>query len=150
MTLKKTFWIKMLFFTTLLFVLQSCIKKENEAITKYYKASKGDSIGYLTLVLTKHHFKGEYEIRYGRLGKDSGAVRGKRIGDTLKGDFCYRSYGGGIIRKPFVLLTDKENLKLGSGVIATYLTIPFYVKGTLEFNDSDFLFSRIEKEKLRK
>ncbi len=78
------------------------------------------------------------------LGKDSGTVRGKYIGDTLIGDFVYKSYGGGIKREPFVLLKDKEKLKLGSGLISTYMTIPFYVKGTLEFKDSDFLFEPIE------
>lgn len=128
-----------------IFFILSCNNKENTSIRKFYKASRGTDTAYLSLVLTKYYFTGEYEIRYGLLGKDSGAVRGKLIGDTLKGDFCYRSYGGGIKRMPFVLLAYKEKLKLGSGLVSTYMTIPFYTKGSLEFKDSDFLFEPIEK-----
>ena len=136
---------KFFFIITVLFCLYSCNKNENGKIRKFYKASQGDSIAYLSLVFTKNTFYGEYEIRYGQLGKDSGAVRGNRYKDTLKGDFCFRSYGGDIKRTPFVLLEKNQNLKLGTGLISTYMTIPFYVKGTLEFKESNFLFEPIDK-----
>ncbi|PKB15022.1 hypothetical protein [Flavobacterium sp. 5] len=132
------------------FMLYACNKKENGSIRKFYKASKGDDTAFLSLVFTKTTFYGEYEIRYGLLGKDSGAVRGNRHGDTLRGDFCYRSYGGDIKRVPFVLLESNQNLKEGTGLISTYMTIPFYLKETLEFKESNFLFKPIEKSQYGK
>ncbi|QKJ63534.1 hypothetical protein [Flavobacterium sp. M31R6] len=141
---------KMFFVVAVIFLLHSCNKRENSSIKKFYKASKGDSTAYLSLVFTKNTFYGEYEIQYGLLGKDSGAVRGNRIGDTLRGDFCYRSYGGDIKRVPFVLLEKNQKLKQGTGIISTYMTIPFYVKGTLEFKESNFLFKPIEKSQSSK
>ncbi|WP_133243366.1 hypothetical protein [Flavobacterium sp. 103] len=141
---------KMFFVVAVIFLLHSCNKRENSSIKKFYKVSKGDSTAYLSLVFTKNTFYGEYEIQYGLLGKDSGAVRGNRIGDTLRGDFCYRSYGGDIKRVPFVLLEKNQKLKQGTGIISTYMTIPFYVKGTLEFKESNFLFKPIEKSQSSK
>ncbi len=141
---------KLFFIVAVIFLLHSCNKRENKTFKKFYKASKGDSTAFLSLVFTKNTFYGEYEIRYGLLGKDSGAVRGNRHGDTLRGDFCYRSYGGDIKRAPFVLLESNQKLKLGTGLISTYMTIPFYVKGTLEFKESNFLFEPIEQKQLGK
>lgn len=141
---------KVFFMVIVVFLVHGCNKRENKTFKKIYKASKGDSIAFLSMVFTENTFYGEYEIRYGLLGKDSGAVRGNRIGDTLRGDFCYRSYGGDIKRAPFVLLENNQNLKLGTGLISTYMTIPFYVKGTLEFKDSNFLFKPIEKSQFGK
>lgn len=141
---------KLFFVVAVIFLLHSCNKRENSSIRKFYKASKGDETAFLSLVFTKNTFYGEYEIRYGLLGKDSGAVRGNRYGDTLRGDFCYRSYGGDIKRAPFVLLESNEKLKLGTGLISTYMTIPFYMKGTLEFKDSSFLFEPIEQSQFGK
>lgn len=146
MTIETKYRLKKVFFAiTAVFLIYSCNKKENGKIRKFYKASKGEDTAFLALTFTKNTFYGEYEIRYGLLGKDSGAVRGNRIGDTLRGDFCYRSYGGDIKRAPFVLLESNQKLKEGTGLVSTYMTIPFYVKGTLEFKDSNFLFKPIEK-----
>jgi hypothetical protein len=141
---------KLFFFGAVIFLLHSCNKKSNGSIRKFYKASKGDETAFLSLVFADNTFYGKYEIRYGQLGKDSGAVRGNRNGDTLRGDFCYKSYGGDIKREPFVLLESDQNLKLGTGLVSTYMTIPFYVKGTLEFKDSNFLFKPIDKSQLGK
>lgn len=146
MSIKKHIMKKLFFLITVIFCLHSCNKQENGKIRKFYKATKGDSIAYLSLVFTKNTFYGEYEIRYGQLGKDSGAVRGNCLKDTLRGDFCYRSYGGDIKRAPFVLLQRNPNLKLGTGLVSTYMTIPFYIKGTLEFKESNFLFEPIDKK----
>ena len=150
METKKSIVKKLFFIATVIFLLHSCNKKESKTFKKFYKASKGDSTAFLSLVFTKNTFYGEYEIQYGLLGKDSGAVRGNRHGDTLRGDFCYRSYGGDIKRAPFVVLESNEKLKLGSGLVSTYMTIPFYMKGTLEFKDSNFLFEPIEKREYGK
>lgn len=150
MEINKRIVKKLFFMVAVIFLLHSCNKRENKTFKKFYKASKGDSTAFLSLVFTENTFHGEYEIRYGLLGKDSGAVRGKRIGDTLRGDFCYRSYGGDIKRAPFVLLKSNEKLKQGTGLISTYMTIPFYMKGTLEFKDSNFLFEPIEKREYGK
>lgn len=141
---------KLFFVVAVILLLLSCNKRENTSIRKFYKASQGDETAFLSLVFTKNTFYGEYEIRYGLLGKDSGAVRGNRIGDTLRGDFCYRSYGGDIKRVPFVLLERNGKLKQGTGLISTYMTIPFYMKGTLEFKESNFLFEQIEKSQFGK
>lgn len=150
METKKGMMKKLFFIVAVIFLLHSCNKRESKTFKKIYKASKGDSTAFLSLVFTQNTFYGEYEIRYGLLGKDSGAVRGNRIGDTLRGDFCYRSYGGDIKRAPFVLLESNQKLQQGTGLISTYMTIPFFVKGTLEFKASNFLFEPIEKRDFEK
>lgn len=147
---KKRIMKKLFFIAAVIFLLHSCSKRESKTFKKFYKASKGDSTAFLSLVFTENTFYGEYEIRYGLLGKDSGAVRGNRIGDTLRGDFCYRSYGGDIKRAPFVLLKSNQKLKQGTGLVSTYMTIPFFVKGTLEFKDSNFLFEPIQQREYGK
>jgi hypothetical protein len=150
MILKKHILKKLFFLTTVIFFFFGCNKSDSGSFRKFYKASRGKDTAYLSLVFTKYHFTGDYEIRYGLLGKDSGTVRGKLIKDTLKGDFVYRSYGGDIKREPFVLLKNKEKLKLGSGLVSTYMTIPFYVNGSLEFKNSNFIFETIKESEFGK
>jgi hypothetical protein len=47
-------------------------------------------------------------------------------------------------------LESNQKLKEGTGLISTYMTIPFYVKGTLEFKESNFLFEPIENTQFGK
>ncbi|WP_281638194.1 hypothetical protein [Flavobacterium marginilacus] len=130
------------------FLIISCKKDKSEHV--FYKAVNGENIGLLSLTIGENYFFGQYELRYGRLGKDIGEVRGTIFGDTLKGKFRYLSYGGGNKIAPFVLLKHNKGLKLGSGTISTFMNIPFYIPETLEFKDTDFQFYRIDEKSAKK
>jgi hypothetical protein len=132
-------WITMLL---ILFALISC-KPDKSPQTNFYKATEKENVALLTLTVVENSFYGHYEIRYGSSGKDFGEIRGTKVGDTLRGKFKYLSYGGNQKLEPFVLLKHGDILKLGSGVTATYMNIPYYVPKTLEFKDSSFQFHPI-------
>ncbi|WP_051929354.1 hypothetical protein [Flavobacterium sp. 83] len=117
---------------------------------KFYKALKGKDIALLRLMETENNFYGQFEIKYGGAGKDSGEVRGVKIGDTLKGKYDYRSYGGNKKWAPFVLLRRGEIFKWGNGVVTTYMNIPFIIPETLKFDDSDFQFELIDSTTAKK
>src|SRR5690606_14151145 len=106
----------------------------------YYKATQNKTVALLSLTIYNNHFYGQYEVRYGTTGKDSGEVRGIILGDTLKGKYDYISYGGSKKWDPFVVLKQNGNLKLGSGAITSYMNIPYYIPESLVFKDSSFLF----------
>jgi hypothetical protein len=130
-------------------ILIGC-KSDKPKNFKFYQAVKGEDIALLKLTETENNFYGQFEIRYGGHGKDSGEVRGVKIGDTLKGKYDYRSYGGNKKWAPFVLLRKGKIFKLGNGVATTYMNIPFFIPETLEFDDSDFKFELIDSTSAKK
>lgn len=101
----------------------------------------------LSITIDGSAFFGQMEKHYYRIGKDSGDVRGRIYGDTLKGDFHYRSYGGDVKRVPFMLLKEAGGYRLGTGLVTTYMNLPMYVPGTLSFTDSDVVFREILSDK---
>lgn len=125
-------------------------QSDQKKIINHYFASIDNKTALLEINETENRFYGTYEVKYGHHGKDSGTVRGERIGDTLKGRFVYLSYGGNKKVTPFVLLKCDNKFKLGSGIAATYLNIPFFLPKTLQFKDEDFQFIRIEKTEAEK
>lgn len=130
-------------FLLLVVLLFSCNNDRNNTV--YYRAVSGKDTALLSLVFYKERFYGKYEVLYGMKGKDSGVVRGQLYGDTLKGEYKYRSYGGGKTISPIVLLKREGKLKLGKGLKATYMGIPFYVKEVpLDF-ETGFVFEEIDK-----
>lgn len=120
----------------------SCQKEQANKFT-FYQAVKGKDTALLRLSQFDNKFYGQLEIRYGGVGKDSGEVRGVKIQDTLKGKFDYRSYGGSKKWIPFVLLHQGNAFKMGSGVAATFMNMPLFLPGTLQFDESDFQFEPI-------
>ena len=117
---------------------------------KFYQAVKGKDTALLKLAQYDNKFYGQLEIRYGGVGKESGEVRGEKKGDTLKGKFDYRTYGGSKKWAPFVLLKRGETFKMGSGITTTFMNIPLFIDGTLKFEDSDFQFKPIDSESAKK
>ena len=133
--------------STLLFICLSlfligCKDSKSEKKT-YYRAINGKDTAHLSITFHDAYFFGEYEMIYGKRGKDSGTVRGKRYGDTLKGEYKYLSYGGSKTIAPFAALKKKGEFHLGRGVKSTYMNIPFYVKYIPINYDLGFTFEEI-------
>ncbi len=127
----------------------SC-QSDKEQKTKFYQAIKGKDTALLKLAEYDNKFYGQLELRYGGVGKESGEVRGEKIGDTLKGKFDFRTYGGSKKWAPFVVLQQGPVLKMGSGVATTFMNMPFYIDGTLQFDDTDFQFHPIDSAAAKK
>ncbi len=132
----------------LLILLISCNSKEDKEKYNrvFYRAVNNKDTAILDININAKRFYGRYEILYHQVGKDSGDVRGDLKGDTLRGDFHFISNGGGWKRIPIALLKKENKLFLGNGVIATYFNLPCFMPGVpIEYNDSKFVFEKIEK-----
>lgn len=126
-------------------LLLGCTKKEISQDKFHYRAINGKDTALLSITVYEDRFYGEYEMIYGKRGKDSGAVRGQLYGDTLMGEYRYLSYGGSKSIAPFALLNREGKLRLGRGVKATYMGIPFYVKELPIDYELGFVFEPIGK-----
>ena len=124
-------------------LLFSC--NQNNSQAKFYKAISENKLDSATLKINyqENSFFGDYIIHYANNTKDSGNITGKIYGDTLKGKYRYIGRNGLHKIKPIVLLKDNNNLKLGDGTISTYMDIPFYANGSIQFKDSLFLFKEV-------
>lgn len=137
------------FFTLLTFIFFiSCNKKEAEI--KYFKAISNDKkdTAYLKLSEIEGQFLGKYLIIYADKSYDLGHITGEIIGDTLKGRNKYISRRKTKFTKPFVLLKDKNQMKLGTGMVSYYSQIPFYANGTIQFPDSLFQFIQVDEKEI--
>lgn len=135
--------------TFLLLFFGSCDKIENNS--KFYKAishNKEDT-AYLKIDFTEKQFTGKYLVLYKDSTKDLGNLSGELVGDTLKGKFNYISRRNSKFIKPIAFLKSNENLKLGTGGVSTYMSIPFYTDGTIVFHDSLFQFIPIKVEEIK-
>ena len=132
-------------FLLLTLLVLSCKKKNSNEDKIYYRAINGKDTALLSLILYKNRFYGQFEMIYGKKGKDSGDIRGQIIGDTLKGDYIYRSYGGSKSIGPITFLKKKGKFQLGKVLKATYMGIPFYVKDVPIDYEIGFVFEEIEK-----
>jgi len=139
---KKSF----LFLLLILAIVVSCNSKENknEYQEVMYRAVNNKDTAILKLNISDKRFFGHYEISYYQIGKDSGDVRGDIKGDTLRGDFHYISNGGSWKRVPLALLKEEEKLRLGTGVIGTYMNLPCFIYGTLNYNNPKFVFEKVK------
>lgn len=137
----KNFTIVSLVFTFLI----SCNSKEEK--DKYnhvvYRAVHNKDTAIIAINISDKRFYGRYEIAYYKIGKDSGDVRGDIKGDTLRGDFHYISNGGGWKRIPIALLKKENKLLLGNGVMGTYMNLPCFLPGTLNYKDPKFVFKEV-------
>ena len=142
--MRKTFLFIFIVFSFLI----SCNSKENKDKYNYvvYQAvNNNKDTATLAIKISDKRFYGRYERSYYRNGKDSGDVRGDIKGDTLRGDFHYISNGGGWKRLPIALLKKENKLFLGNGVVGTYMNLPCFLPGTLNYEDSKFVFKEIKK-----
>ncbi|MCP2024972.1 hypothetical protein L1276_000112 [Flavobacterium sp. HSC-32F16] len=130
------------FFLLIVTVLISCNSKEKKDNYKEvsYQAVNNKDTAVLAIKISDKRFYGRYEISYYGVGKDSGDVRGDIKGNTLTGDFHYISNGGSWKRIPLALLKKDSKLILGNGVVGTYMNLPCFIQGTLNYNDPKFVF----------
>lgn len=136
-----------LFVITVLLLLHSCNSKEKQKEKQiiYQAINAKNDTAILSLTINKNRFYGQYEIKYGKSTKDSGSVKGNIIGDTLRGDFNYISYGGGVKITPIALLKKDDRLFLGNGVISTFLGIPCFVPEVpINYTDAEFVFDKVK------
>lgn len=134
--------------TTLLLILISfslycCQQREGNGKT-YYRAVNGKDTALLSIRVYEDRFYGEYEMIYGKSGKDSGSVRGQMVGDTLKGEYKYISFGGVKSISPIQFLRKGNRLQLGKGIKATYMGIPFYIKEVPMNYETGFVFEELK------
>ncbi|WP_281309899.1 hypothetical protein [Flavobacterium flavigenum] len=127
--------------------LISCNSKEEKDRYNHfvYRAVNNKDTAILAIHMSDKRFYGRYEIAYYEIGKDSGDVKGDIKGDTLRGDFHYISNGGGWKRVPIALLKKENKLLLGNGVIGTYMNLPCFLPGTLNYDETKFIFKEIKK-----
>ena len=130
---------------SILLLIVSCTSKENNYGDVYYQAVNGKDTAILALKISEKRFFGRYEIFYNKIGKDSGDVRGNIIGDTLRGDYHYISNGGNWKRVPLALLKNENKLIQGKGVIGTFMNLPCFITGTLNYKNPDFIFEEISE-----
>jgi hypothetical protein len=120
-----------------------CTSKADAEKTVFYRAINKNDTALLNIHIDEAGFYGQYEIRYGGSGKDSGDVKGTIKHDTLSGDFYYRPYGGGRRKRvPFAALRSHGKLFLGSGAIGDYMNIPHYIP-PVKYNNPKFIFEPV-------
>ncbi|MCD9573933.1 hypothetical protein [Flavobacterium soyae] len=136
-----------IFLLLILVTILSCNSKEekNGYHEVLYLAVNNKDTAILAINISDKRFYGRYEISYYKTGKDSGDVRGDIKGDTFRGDFHFISNGGSWKRIPLALLKKENKLILGNGVIGTYMNLPCFINGTLNYNDPKFVFEKVGK-----
>lgn len=118
-------------------------KKEKK---EFYRAINGKDTAFLSLSSSENRFWGQYEIRYGKTGKDSGQVRGEYIGDTLRGVFKFLSFGGSLKQAPIALWKKDNKLILGKGVVSSLLDMPIYMTEVpIDYKNPEFVFEPIKE-----
>lgn len=127
-------------------MLFGCDFNEKKTEATLYQAINGKDTAVILLSTAENRFWGQYEIRYSKMGKDSGDVRGEIIGDTLRGVYKYISYGGSWKKAPIALLKKNDKLILGKGVASSLMDMPIYLSDVpLDYNNSKFIFEEIKK-----
>lgn len=136
-----------LFLLLILVIIVSCNSKEdkNGYQEVLYRAVNNKDTAILAINISDKRFFGRYEISYYKVGKDSGDVRGDINGNTLRGDFHFISNGGSWKRVPLALLKKENKLILGNGVVGTYMNLPCFINGTLNYKDPKFVFEEIKE-----
>lgn len=133
-------------------LIVSCKKKTPDENRTFYRAINGKDTAILAIETNKERFFGNYQIYHeSRAIKDSGVVDGEISGDTLRGKFKYRTYGGGVTIIPVIFLKRNDQLITGNGVAATLFgLVHFSPKHPIDFKNPKFVFSKINKDDLDK
>lgn len=137
----------LLFFT----FIYGCKKQEFKEYRTFYRAVNGRDTAILSIGTHNKRFFGQYQIYYGsRAIKDSGNVDGTISGDTLRGKYKYRTYGGDINIVPIIFLKHDKKLVLGSGVAASFMHLVYYMpEYPIEFHNSKFVFNTVDKSEIK-
>lgn len=136
----------------LISLILSCKKKDSGEYRTFYRAINEKDTAILAIGTNKERFFGNYQIYHGsRAIKDSGIVDGEISGDTLRGKFKYRTYGGGVTTIPVIFLKRNDKLITGNGVPVTLFgLVHFSPKYPIDFKNPKFVFSKINKTDLDK
>lgn len=133
-----------LFSMLLLASIYGCDFKSKKEEYTTYRAINGKDTAVLSISIDKNRFWGRYEIIYGKMGKDSGEVRGEFIGDTLRGTYKFISFGGSKKQAPIAFLKKNNKLLLGKGVASSLMDMPVYMSDfPIDYNDPEFVFEEI-------
>lgn len=132
-------------------LLPGCQKKDFNEYRSYYRAVHHNDTALLAIETHKDRFYGNYQIYYGsRAVKDSGNIEGIISGDTLRGKYRYRSFGGGIKEVPIIFLKHNGKLILGSGIAASYMNFVFYKpEYPIVFDNSKFVFDQVKQDDIK-
>jgi len=132
-------------------LLSGCQKKDFNEYRSYYRAVHNTDTALLAIETHKDRFYGHYQIYYGsRAVKDSGNIEGIISGDTLRGKYRYRSFGGGINVVPVIFLKHNGKLILGSGIAASYMNFVYYKpEFPIVFDSSKFVFERVGQDDIK-
>lgn len=141
-------------FTAMFFIslIMSCKKKAPEGSRTFYRAINDKDTAILAIETNKDRFFGNYQIYHeSRAIKDSGVVDGEISGDTLRGKFKYRTYGGGVTIIPVIFLKLNDKLITGTGVPVTLFgLVHFSPEYPIDFKNPKFVFHKINKNDLDK
>ncbi|WP_300491596.1 hypothetical protein [Flavobacterium sp.] len=132
-------------------LLSGCQKKDFNEYRSYYRAVHHNDTALLAIETHKDRFYGQYQIYYGsRAVKDSGNIEGIISGDTLRGKYRYRSFGGGINVVPVIFLKRNGKLILGSGIAASYMNFVYYKpEFPIVFDSTKFVFDPVEQDAIK-
>lgn len=132
-------------------LLSGCQKKDFNEYRSYYRAVHHNDTALLAIETHKDRFYGQYQIYYGsRAVKDSGNIEGVISGDTLRGKYRYRSFGGGINVVPVIFLKRNGKLILGSGIAASYMNFVYYKpEFPIVFDSTKFVFDPVEQDAIK-
>lgn len=125
-----------------------CSNANKEGKPFSYRALNDKDTALLRYTLLEdNRFFGQYEVIYGQFRKDSGEIRGIISGDTLKGSFYYRSYGGGVLKRyPVAMLKRDHKWLLGKGIISIYMGIPSFLKTEpIDYSQPEFVFEEAKE-----
>lgn len=148
---KRNTTITIALFVILLVSSYGCDLRKKKEKHSFYRAINGNDTAVLSLSTYNNRFWGIYEIYYGKVGKDSGEVRGEFIGDTLRGVYNYISYGGSFKQAPIALLKNKNKLILGKGVASSLMDMPIYMSEIpIDYDNSEFVFEEINKSEKKR
>lgn len=134
------------FLLVMILIISGCQKKKRDNYLTFYQAVNGKDTAVLGIGKNKNRFFGNYQIFYnGRAVKDSGVVDGEIKGDTLRGKFKYRTYGGGVNIIPIIFLERNGTLISGKGIAASFMNLVYFMpEYPIEFENPDFVFKKVE------
>lgn len=146
--LLSTFGITLVLFSVL---FSGCQKKDFSKYRSYYRAVSQNDTALLAIETHQDRFYGQYQIYYGsRAVKDSGRIEGIISGDTLRGKYRYRSFGGGINEVPVIFLKRNGKLILGTGIAASYMNFVYYKpEFPIVFENAKFVFDQVEQTEVQ-
>lgn len=133
---------------SIILLVTGCHSNTADFPAKHYLAISKRDTAYLKITKRQNYFYGQYIVKYGNSGKDSGEIRGNISGDTLLGDYFYMPNNGGVKkRKPFALLQNGKTLRLGSGAVMSFMDIPYYAPEVpINYDSVKFVFNEIERQ----